>query len=100
MTLIAFDRRADHVVVNRSASLDALNDIDALAQDSRGYLERAHVAHCDNHWANYLFAVDRINRNVIRIRDIAHEACGRLNEAPVVSPDQLAIWNASGSAAA
>lgn len=92
MTVIAFDRRAEHYVASRPRSLDRINDVDALASESRVHLEKAHSAHCTNDWSAYLKAVDRINTGLIRIRVIAREWAAEIESAPTVSKDQLAIW--------
>lgn len=92
MTVIAFDRRAAHYVESKVTALDAWDDVDALAAESRGHLERAHEAHCTNDWSTYLRAVDSINRDLLHIRVIARERKGSIEAALVIPKEQLVIW--------
>ena len=90
--VIAFDRRADHYVENKPRALDAWDDVDALAAESRGHLERAHTAKWTNDESGFLTAVTRINERLVAIRHIARDRKGAIESAPVVDKAQLAFW--------
>jgi hypothetical protein len=92
MTLIAFDRRAAHYVESKVTALDAWDDVDALAAESRGHLERAHEAHVTEDWKAYLHSVATINDRLVTIRRIARERKGAIEAALVIPKEQLVIW--------
>lgn len=98
MTVIAFDSRAAHYVESKVRALDAWDDVDSLAAESRGHLERAHEAHCTNDWSGYLRAIDSMNRRLIHIRVIARERKGEIEAAPVIPKDQLSFWTRADQA--
>ena len=86
------DFRASHFVESKVRALDAWDDVDALAAESRGHLERAHAAHCTDDWPGYLRSVATINDRLVSIRRIARERKGEIEEAPVIPRNQLSIW--------
>jgi hypothetical protein len=98
MTLIAFDRRAAHYVESKVTALDAWDDVDSLAAESRGHLERAHEAHVTEDWRGYLHSIAVINDRLVSIRRIARERKGDIEEAPVIPKDQLGFWTRSDQA--
>ena len=98
MTVIAFDRRATHFVESKVRALDALDDIDALAAETRGHLVASHSAHVQDDWARYLTAVERANRRLLEIRRIARARKGEIESATAMSPDQIAIWTRTDGA--
>ena len=92
MTVIAFDRRAAHYVENKVTALDAWDDVDSLAAESRAHLERAHESHVLNDWNRYLHSVATINDRLIAIRRIARDRKGAIESAPSIPKNQLAFW--------
>ena len=92
MTVIAFDRRADHVVVSRPRMIESTTDIDALAAETYAQLERAHTAHWTNEPTAFLRAITKAGEKVVHIGKIAREISGELDTAPAIDPNQLALW--------
>lgn len=86
------DRRDRHFIASKPHLLDVTNDIDALAAETYGQLERAHTAHWTNEPTAFLRAITTAGEKVIRIGKIARTAAGEIESAPDVSPDQLLIW--------
>ena len=86
------DARARHFIASKPHLLDATNDIDALAAETYGHLERAHTAHWTNEPTAFLRAITTAGEKVVRIGKIARALSGDIESAPDVSPDQIAIW--------
>lgn len=92
MNVVAFDSRAQHVLENKVHALDAWDDVDSLAAESRAYLQVAHESHITDDWREYLHSITAINNKLVLIRRIARARKGEIESATVVSKDQLAIW--------
>ena len=86
------DARARHFVASKPRLLDVSNDIDALAAETYGQLERAHEAHWTNEPTAFLRAITSAGEKVIRIGKIARSLSGEIEAAPDIDPDQLALW--------
>lgn len=78
--------------VSETAALDRANDVLALSEESRKHLGRAHEAHVHNDWAAFLGAVDVIDRKLMEIGDLAWRWAREVQDAPLINPDQLALW--------
>ena len=85
MTVIAIDRRAIHVVVNRPRTLDYLNDLDALAQDVPALVTRAWDAMNRGDMSTVIHSFQRLLSGAEQQRAIAHELCESLNGATAIS---------------
>ena len=86
------DRRDRHFLASKPRLLDVTNDIDALAAETFGHLERAHEAFWLNQETHFLRAITTAGEKVVRIGKIARDTSGLIESAPEVSPDQLALW--------
>jgi hypothetical protein len=65
--------------------------VTALANEGRGFLERAHEAHWMNDASSFLRAVSGANTRLISIRQIARDWAGEVEQAVPVCPDQLTL---------
>lgn len=98
MTLARIDRRADHVIVSRPEVLGRLMDATALADEARYHLELAHTAKWRDDGMAFLTAVERVNRNLVRVGRITRDMAGTVEVAPVIPIDQLPMWDAAEAA--
>jgi hypothetical protein len=86
------DHRAQHFAGSKPEWLDRTNDIDALAAEAFGSLERAHMAHWQEDATLFLRSITRAGEKVVRIGKIAREASGLIEAAPAIPPEQVEIW--------
>lgn len=86
MTLIRFDARATHRIFSEPVAINAVMDVDALAQEAIAYLEAAHLLALGIGDADLVKAIVVAHLKVIGIREIAHRCAGLIEESTRIDP--------------
>ena len=81
-----FDKRATHRIFSEPVALDAINDVDALAQEGLKYLEAAHWLALGTGDAQLVRGITVAHDRFTAIRHIAHHAAALVEESIRVDP--------------
>lgn len=97
--VVRFDRRAEHYLQAKPRALARVMDVEALAQQQHGDLERAHEAFWRNDATAFLHAITRANERRIAIRVITREWSGEIESAEVWTRPDGAVATEAATAA-
>jgi hypothetical protein len=95
---MTIDRRADYVAVNRSASLDAINEIQATSDEGRHFLNQAWNTRAED-WTAFTHWLCSADVALAQIRSIGNEWAQALTDAPAIPVGQLLVWEQAAEAA-
>jgi hypothetical protein len=95
---MTIDRRADYVAVNRSASLDAINEIQATSDEGRHFLNQAWNTRAED-WTAFTHWLCSADVALAQIRSIGNEWAQAITDAAAIPVGQLVVWEQAAEAA-
>ena len=98
-TLVELGRRGEQYVESKPRALARVMDIEALMQQQRGDLERAHEAFWSNDATAFLRAITGANEKRIAVRVITRETAGAIESAEVWTRPDGAVATEAATAA-